>query len=70
MPTHQRIRTRREELNLSLEQLAERLRPYWPRIDPSALSKIERGRRTLAADKLPMFAKVLECRPEELLDPL
>jgi DNA-binding Xre family transcriptional regulator len=33
------------------------------------ISKIETGLRKVAADELPFFAKALDCRVEDLLEP-
>lgn len=69
MPAHLRIKARREIMQLSQEQLAERLRPYWPGITFHTISKIERGVRIVKADELPLLAAALECHETDLLDP-
>lgn len=70
MPAHSRVQDRRNNLGLSLDQLAERLRPFWPKISAAYLSKIENGKRPLPVDKLKAFAIALECTEADLLDPL
>lgn len=70
MPSHERIKQRREKLGLTKVQLAKRIKMYLPGIDDSDISKIERGRRKVRADELPYFALVLECDVLDLLDPL
>lgn len=68
MPTRDRIRDRREQLNLTQRELADRLNRWFPTWDWSIISKIERGVRTLKADELPYIAIALECSVLDLLD--
>jgi transcriptional regulator with XRE-family HTH domain len=68
MPSYQRIKQRREAVGLSLFELAELMRPNWPGITKGTLSKIENNHRTVKADELPLFAKALDCRLEDLVD--
>lgn len=68
MPSSNRIRAVREALGLSLDDLVERMHPYWPGLDKSALSKIERGKRNLSVQRLKHFATALGCDPKDLLD--
>lgn len=70
MPIHDRIKQRRHVLGISLETLADRLRPYWPTVTRGALSRIENGDRAVPVERLRAFAKALECEPTDLLDPL
>lgn len=68
MPSSQKIRKRRQELGLSLRQLAKIISKWLPGIDDSDLSKIEQGRRKVRLDEAPYFAKSLSCRIEDLVD--
>lgn len=69
MPTHMRIKELREARGLSLRSLADLLAPYLPGLDSGDLSRIETGKRKVGADEVPIFAKVLGCRTEDLHDP-
>lgn len=68
MPTHVRIQEWRKKRGLSLAKLADLLHPYLPGLSKGDLSYIENGKRAVKADEVPIFAKVLECRPADLLD--
>jgi transcriptional regulator with XRE-family HTH domain len=68
MPAHEKIRRRRLELGLSLEQLSARIVPHLPVMTKKVLSKIENNGRRVLADEVPYFARALECRPDDLLD--
>lgn len=57
------IRKRRKELNISQEQLAEKL-GYSSK---AAISRIENGHNAFPMDRLPEFAEVLSIDPFELL---
>lgn len=70
MPSHSRIRDRRIALGLRQEDLAERLKRFWPSIDRLTITKIEGGRRIVRADELPWFAEALECDVQDLVDPV
>lgn len=70
MPSHLRILAMRLAKGLTQEELVARLKPSWPAMSESMLSKIENDFRAVKADEIPHFAKALGCRPEELLDPL
>jgi transcriptional regulator with XRE-family HTH domain len=59
----QRIRQRREALNLTQAELAERAR-----IDPTYLSQLERGAKRMSLDVLDRLASLLKARPGALLD--
>lgn len=61
-PAHVRIQARREELELSREELAEKLKTTRLRI-----WRIETGKTKLTADELPDFAKALKCDVEDLV---
>jgi transcriptional regulator with XRE-family HTH domain len=69
MPAHRRILERRRKLQLTQEELAERLHNLGQAgLDATIISKIERGVRALKADELPFFAAALECDVADLLD--
>lgn len=68
MPAYLRIKEQREAIGLSLRDLADLLRPYWPTIDAPALSRMERGKRKIDAEKIPLFARALRCKPADLYD--
>ena len=68
MPAHEKIRQRRRALGLTLQELSTLLRPYLPGLSKGDLSYIENGKRNVLADEIPIFARVLQCRPEDLLD--
>lgn len=69
MPSHQLIKARRQALGLSLEDLAERLRPDWS-VDKSLLSRLENGHRSINIEELRWIAKALECQPADLIEPI
>jgi transcriptional regulator with XRE-family HTH domain len=70
MPSHLRIRQRRIELGLSQVALAKLLKPWFPGIDDSDISRIETGKRAVRADEIPAFSKVLKCDIQDLIDPI
>jgi transcriptional regulator with XRE-family HTH domain len=59
----ERIRALREQAGLQSQELASRLG-----IDPSAMSNIERGRRSVKTDELMKIAEALSVSPLALLD--
>lgn len=70
MPARDHIRKFRQQRKMSLEDLSNALAPYLPGLSKGDLSYIENGKRKVDADEIPVFAKVLNCRREELLDPI
>lgn len=50
-------------------ELAERLRPYWPDIEPAYISKLEHGQRSLRLDQLALIARVLNINISQLIPP-
>ena len=68
MPSYERIRARREDLGLSLDDVVRLLQEYWPGIDKSTLSRYETGQRRITSEQLPIFAKVLQCHTADLVD--
>lgn len=63
LPLYENIKNRRESLNLSQEQLAERT-GYTSR---SSIAKIEKGLVDLPLSKIEVFADALETTPSELM---
>lgn len=62
------IRAWRKDRGLSLVQLADRLQTELEiEIDPSQLSRIERGESPYSQDNLEALAAVLRCEPADLL---
>lgn len=70
MPSKDHIKQHRDNLGLSQQDLAERIREWWPTVEWTVISKIENGRRHVLADELPMFAIALQCSVENLVDEL
>ena len=60
---YKRIRTRREELGISQEELAKRI-GYKSR---SSINKIEKGENDIPQSKIVAFAKALQTTPERLM---
>jgi transcriptional regulator with XRE-family HTH domain len=60
----QRLRARRAERGLTLQQVAERAN-----LDVSTLSRLETGKRRLALDHIPALARALGVSADELLGP-
>lgn len=63
MTLYDRIRARREELNMSQEELAKRL-GYKSR---STIAKIESGENDITQSKIVAFAKALGAKPAYLM---
>ena len=63
MTLYDRIRTRREQLNMSQEELAKRL-GYKSR---STIAKIESGENDITQSKIVAFAKALGVKPGYLM---
>ncbi|WP_337485523.1 helix-turn-helix transcriptional regulator [Phascolarctobacterium succinatutens] len=63
MTLYDRIRARREELNMSQEELAKRL-GYKSR---STIAKIESGENDITQSKIVAFAKALGLKPSYLM---
>ena len=63
MTLYDRIRARREELNMSQEELAKRL-GYKSR---STIAKIESGENDITQSKIVAFAKALGVKPAYLM---
>lgn len=63
LPLYQNIKTRRTELKMSQDTLAE-LTGYK---DRSSIAKIEKGEVDLAESKIREFAKALKVSPQELM---
>jgi Zn-dependent peptidase ImmA (M78 family)/DNA-binding XRE family transcriptional regulator len=59
-----RIRALREELGVQAQELGSRVG-----LDPSAISNIERGRRSVKSDELAAIAKALGVSPLAILEP-
>lgn len=71
MPSKAKVKARRLELGLSLEQAADLIAPFWATIgvmNASVLSKIERGARNIYADEIPLIAQAYGCEPNDLHD--
>lgn len=60
---YKRIKARREELNMSQDELAQKL-GYKSR---SSINKIEKGENDIPQSKIVAFAQALETTPEELM---
>ncbi len=63
LPLYKNIRKRRQELNMSQQELADKL-GYKSR---SAINKIELGKNELTQSKIIAFAKALNTTPGELM---
>jgi len=63
MTVGERIKARREELNMSQDELAKRV-GYTSR---TTINKIERGFNNLRQTKISEFAKALSCSPSDLM---
>ena len=63
LPLYQNIKSRRTELKMSQDTLAE-LTGYK---DRSSIAKIEKGEVDLAESKIREFAKALKVSPQELM---
>ncbi len=63
MEIGEKIRLRREELNMSQDELAKKC-GYASRV---SISKIESGQRDVPRDKIEMFANALRVLPEYLM---
>lgn len=57
-----KVRQRRYELDLSIEQLAERAD-----LHPNYLGSVERGERNIALENIIALAKALGCSPKDLM---
>jgi transcriptional regulator with XRE-family HTH domain len=68
MPTHELIRRRRVALNMTQLEVVTLLKRHLPGFTVPHLSKLERGLRSVKADEVPAFAKVLQCEITDLHD--
>lgn len=63
------IRTRRGKLELSIDQLSQRLVANGAPINPASLYKYESGEQSMPLDYLPALAIALETTVRQLLPP-
>jgi transcriptional regulator with XRE-family HTH domain len=63
----QLVRREREAAGMSLDVLAERMRPLWPKVSKGYLSNIESGRRRPSLAKLYLVAMTLGVEISRLL---
>lgn len=70
MSANQRIKERRKELQISIEELADRMRPIWRTITAGMISKTENGERRVTLDEGRLWAHFLDCSLDDLADPL
>lgn len=61
------IADRRRELGLTLEQVEERM-PGFHHLNPSSLSKMERGQRRIDVDDLAALSVALDVEPSSFLE--
>lgn len=70
MPAYQNIKAKRRGKKLSQDDVAERLRSYWPNITKGMVSKTESNQRAIPIDEGPLWAAALGCSVNDLVDPL
>ncbi len=58
----QKVRSKRHELDLSIEQLAEKAD-----LHPNYVGSVERGERNIALENILILAKALDCSSKELM---
>lgn len=61
------VRSAREREGLTQRDLADVLAKYGWELDPTAITKIEKGSRSLRIGQLYLLARVLHSRPEDLI---